>query len=61
MVLLETWSYRFSNKFVNLEIEGETKFMLKNYLFLMLKTIVNPYEINDYYEARTRLLVDLNK
>ena len=41
------------NKFVNLEIEGETKFMLKNYLFLMLKTIINPYEINDYYEART--------
>ena len=41
------------NKFVNLEIEGETKFMLKNYLFLMVKTIINPYEINDYYEART--------
>ena len=31
--------------------------MLKNYLFLMFKTIINPYEINDYYEARTN---DLN-
>jgi hypothetical protein len=45
------------NKFVNLEIEAENKFMLKNYLFLMLKIIANPYEKEDYYEARTN---DLN-
>ena len=45
------------NKFVNLEIEAENKFMLKNYLFAMFKIIVNPYQKNDYYEARTN---DLN-
>ena len=41
------------NKFVNLEIEAENKFMLNNYLFLMLKIVANPYEKDDYYEART--------
>ena len=41
------------NKFINLEIEAENKFMLKNYLFLMLKIVANPYEKDDYYEART--------
>ena len=41
------------NKFINLEIEAENKLMLNNYLFLMLKIIANPYEKDDYYEART--------
>ena len=41
------------NKFVNLEIELENKFMLNNYLFLMFKIIGNPYEMEDYYVART--------
>tara|TARA_B100001142_G_C14346689_1_gene660265 strand:- start:662 stop:2986 length:2325 start_codon:yes stop_codon:yes gene_type:complete len=41
-------------KFVNLEFELESKFMLKNYLFLMAKIISNPYEKVDYYEARTQ-------
>jgi hypothetical protein len=41
------------NKFVNLEIEAENKFMLNNYLFLMLKIVANPYEKDDYYEARS--------
>jgi hypothetical protein len=45
------------NKFVNLEIEAENKFMLNNYLFLMLKIIANPYEKDDYYEARTNDLI----
>jgi hypothetical protein len=40
-------------KFVNLEIEAETKYMLKNYLFIMGKIIANPYEKEDYYEARS--------
>ena len=41
-------------KFVNLYIEGESKFVLKNYLFIMGKIIANPFEKNDYYEARTQ-------
>ena len=41
------------NKFVNLEIEAESKYMLKNYLFTMAKIVINPYEQDDYYEART--------
>ncbi|OUV75729.1 MAG: hypothetical protein CBC83_02100 [Flavobacteriales bacterium TMED123] len=41
------------NKFVNLEIEAEAKYMLKNYLFIMAKIVGNPYEQYDYYEART--------
>ena len=41
------------NKFVNLEIEAEAKYMLKNYLFVMGKIVTNPYEQDDYYEART--------
>ena len=41
------------NKFVNLEIEAETKFMFKNYLFFMTKIVADPYEKDDYYEART--------
>ena len=41
------------NKFVNLEIEAEAKYMLKNYLFIMAKIVANPYEQYDYYEART--------
>ena len=40
-------------KFVDFEIEAESKFMLKNYLFLMLKIVGNPYEKYDYYESRT--------
>ena len=27
--------------------------MLKNYLFIMGKIVTNPYEQDDYYEART--------
>ena len=41
------------NKFVDIEIEAETKYMLKNYLFIMAKIVANPYEKEDYYEART--------
>ncbi len=44
----------FENKnFVNLYLEAETKFMLKNYLFLMGKISSHPFEKNDFYEART--------
>ena len=39
-------------KFVDFEIEAETKYMLKNYLFIMAKIVANPFEKNDYYEAR---------
>ena len=45
------------NKFVDFEIEAENKFMLKNYLFLMMKIITKPFEQEDYYEARSN---DLN-
>ena len=41
------------NKFVDFEIEAETKYVFKNYLFLMAKIVANPLEKNDYYEART--------
>ena len=41
------------NKFVNLDIKAQTSIMLKNYLFLNLKIGANPYEREDYYEART--------
>ncbi len=44
----------FTNKnFVDLEFEAESKFMLKNYLFIMGKIIIHPYDKRDYYEARS--------
>ncbi len=42
-----------NNKFVNLDIEAKANIMLKNYLFLNFKIGANPYEQEDYYEART--------
>ena len=41
------------NKFVNLEFEAESDMMLKNYLFINVRMGANPYEREDYYEART--------
>tara|TARA_B110000914_G_C15517628_1_gene474696 strand:- start:3903 stop:4790 length:888 start_codon:yes stop_codon:yes gene_type:complete len=41
------------NKFVNLELEATSNMMLKNYLFINVKMGANPYEREDYYEART--------
>ena len=44
----------FENKnFVNLYLEAETKFVFKNYLFLLGKISGHPFHKNDYYEART--------
>ncbi len=40
-------------KFVDLKIELETKFTLKNYTTISMRTTLNPYEKNDFYEART--------
>ena len=40
-------------KFVDLKIELETKFTLKNYTTVSMRTTLNPYEKNDFYEART--------
>ncbi|MEC9208974.1 MAG: DUF5916 domain-containing protein [Bacteroidota bacterium] len=40
-------------KFVNLNIETSVNATFKNYTSLSLKTQFNPYEKNDFYEART--------
>ena len=53
-IFLKHESLFTDNKFVNLYIEAESKFVLKNYLFIMGKIITNPFERNDYYEARTQ-------
>ena len=44
-------------KFVDLEVEIETKATLKNYTTIFLSTSLNPYEKNDFYEARTNDLL----
>jgi len=40
-------------KFVNLELEASTRMTLKNYTTISIRTNFNPYEKNDFYEART--------
>ena len=40
-------------KFVNLEFELEARVTLKNYTTISMRTNLNPYEENDFYEART--------
>tara|TARA_Y100000385_G_scaffold238906_1_gene254059 strand:- start:1065 stop:3386 length:2322 start_codon:yes stop_codon:yes gene_type:complete len=40
-------------KFVNLNLEVEGRVTLKNHLTLFMSTDINPYEGNDFYEART--------
>ena len=40
-------------KFVNLELEASARMTLKNYTSISIRTNFNPYEKNDFYEART--------
>ena len=40
-------------KFVNLELEASARMTLKNYTSISIRTNLNPYEKNDFYEART--------
>ena len=40
-------------KFVNLEFELEVRATLKNYTTISMRANLNPYEKNDFYEART--------
>tara|TARA_B100000959_G_scaffold279296_1_gene339188 strand:- start:499 stop:2820 length:2322 start_codon:yes stop_codon:yes gene_type:complete len=44
-------------KFVNLEFELEARATLKNYTTISMRTNLNPYEENDFYEARTGDLI----
>ena len=43
-------------KFIQLNIETSANVTLKNYTSISLKTNINPYEKNDFYEARTNNL-----
>ncbi|MAW21012.1 MAG: hypothetical protein CMD16_01280 [Flavobacteriales bacterium] len=43
-------------KFVNLELEASARITLKNYTTVSIRTNFNPYEKNDFYEARTENL-----
>ena len=44
----------FTNqKFVDLELELETRVTLKNYTTISISASLNPYEKNDFYEARS--------
>ena len=45
-------------KFVDLEIEFEQKATLKNYTTVFLRTNLNPYEKNDFYESRSGNLLN---
>ena len=48
----------FTNqKFVDFNFESETKATLKNYTTLFFRVTVNPFEKNDFYEARTNNLL----
>jgi len=40
-------------KFVNLDLEASARMTLKNYTTVFMRANFNPYEKNDYYEART--------
>lgn len=40
-------------KFVNLELAASARMTLKNYTTISIRTNINPYEKNDFYEART--------
>lgn len=40
-------------KFVNLELAASARITLKNYTTISIRTNINPYEMNDFYEART--------
>jgi hypothetical protein len=40
-------------KFVNLELAASARITLKNYTTISIRTNINPYEKNDFYEART--------
>jgi len=40
-------------KFVNLELGMSARMTLKNYTTISIRTNINPYEKNDFYEART--------
>ena len=40
--------------FVNLELEISARMTLKNYTTISIRTNFNPYEKNDFYEARTQ-------
>jgi len=44
-------------KFVNLEVEIESRGTLKNYTTISMRANLNPYEKNDFYEARTNDLL----
>lgn len=44
-------------KFVNLEIELEARGTLRNYTTISMRANINPYEKNDFYEARTNDLL----
>ena len=48
-------------KFVDFEVEFENRATLKNYTSISIKTDINPYEKNDYYEARSNDLNNLVK
>jgi hypothetical protein len=40
-------------KFVNLELDASAEMTLKNYTTIFMRANFNPYEKNDFYEART--------
>jgi len=44
-------------KFVNLEIELEARGTLRSYTTISMRANINPYEKNDFYEARTNDLL----
>ncbi|MEC9209733.1 MAG: DUF5916 domain-containing protein [Bacteroidota bacterium] len=44
-------------KFVNLELAASARVTLKNYTTISIRTNINPYEKNDFYEARTNNLL----
>ena len=50
---LENQTLFTEQKFVDFHFELETKATLKNYTTIFVKTSLNPYEKNDFYEART--------
>ena len=45
-------------RFVNLELELDAKGTLKNYTTISMRANINPYEKNDFYEARTNDLLN---
>ena len=53
---IEHQSLFTEQKFVNLNIEASTIATLHNYTTISIRTDLNPYEKNDFYEARTNNL-----